>query len=294
MLHLLCWGIDNQCAQLPPPCVCTCECSLGLCRVVVCRCTKRLFSNCRVQDSLCKAATSERNENLFSSCRVQDSLCKVDTNERNENLFSNCRVQDNLCKVDTNERNENLFSNCRVQDNLCKVTTFFSLFRVTFCLCCFLALYAFVFCFLKRFADYNMTAFCMQQATGELLLYFVVLNNSWNRFVCHFIAKRTYFYQATNIYWQTPKMYACRRCFLWDCATCGIFLTTRHKPFANNWQSMELCFYSIRLVPTKMEPCSMWHGIGEQISWNRSTDKMEWRSILAITKSLAKNSKTRT
>ena len=132
MSHLLCWGIDNQCAQLPPPCVCTCECSLGLCRFVVCRCTKRLFSNCRVQDS--------------------------------------------LCKVDTNECNENLFSNCRVQDNLCKVTTFFSLFRVTFCLCCFLALYAFVFCFLKRFADYNMTAFCMQQATGELLLYFVVLN----------------------------------------------------------------------------------------------------------------------
>ena len=133
MLHLLCWGIDNQCAQLPPPCVCTCECSLGLCRVVVCRYTKRLFSNCRVQDS--------------------------------------------LCKVDTNECNENLFSNCRVQDNLCKVTTFFSLFRVTFCLCCFLALYAFVFSFLKRFADYNMTALCMQQATGELLLYFVVSNN---------------------------------------------------------------------------------------------------------------------
>ena len=154
MLRLYAIGIDNQCTQLPPPHVCVCECSLGLCRVVVCRCTKRLISDCRVQDSLCKAATNERNENLFSNCRVQDSLCKVDTNECNENLFSNCRVQDSLCKV----------------------TTFFSLFRVTFCLCCFLALYAFVFCFLKRFADYSMTAFCMQQGTGELLLYFVVLN----------------------------------------------------------------------------------------------------------------------
>ena len=154
MLRLYAIGIDNQCTQLPPPHVCVCECSLGLCRVVVCRCTKRLISDCRVQDSLCKAATNERNENLFSNCRVQDSLCKVDTNECNENLFSNCRVQDSLCKV----------------------TTFFSLFRVTFCLCCFLALYAFVFCFLKRLADYSMIAFCMQQGTGELLLYFVVLN----------------------------------------------------------------------------------------------------------------------
>ena len=50
----------------------------------------------------------------------------------------------------------------------------------------------------------------------------------------HFIAKRTYFYQATNIYWQTPKISVCRRCFLWDCVTYDIFLTTRHKPLANN------------------------------------------------------------
>ena len=91
MLHLLCWGIDNQCAQLPPPCVCTCECSLGLCRVVVCRCTKRLFSNCRVQDSLCKVDTNECNENLFSNCRVQDNLCKVTT------FFSLIRVTLSLC-----------------------------------------------------------------------------------------------------------------------------------------------------------------------------------------------------
>ena len=100
MLRLYAIGIDNQCTQLPPPHVCVCEFSLGLCLVVA-----RLHF---------------------------------------ESLSSNCRVQDSLCKAATNERNENLFSNCRVQDNLCKVTTFFSLFRVTFCLCCFLALYAFV------------------------------------------------------------------------------------------------------------------------------------------------------
>ena len=127
MLHVLRQGIDNQCTQLPPPRVSACECRLGLCRVAVCRCTKRLNSDCRVLDNLCKAATNERNENLFSNCRVQDSLCKVDTNECNENLFSNCRVQDNLCKV----------------------TTFFSLFRVTFCLCCFFSTVCFRFLLLK-------------------------------------------------------------------------------------------------------------------------------------------------
>ena len=79
MLRLYAIGIDNQCTQLPPPHVCVCEFSLGLCRVVVCRCTKRLISDCRVQDNLCKAATNERNENLFSNCRVQDNLCKVTT-----------------------------------------------------------------------------------------------------------------------------------------------------------------------------------------------------------------------
>lgn len=40
---------------------------------------------------------------------------------------------------------------------------------------------------------------------------------------------------SNNIYWQTPKIYVCRRCFLWDCVMYGIFLTARHKPLANNW-----------------------------------------------------------
>ena len=191
MLHLLCWGIDNQCAQLPPPCVCTCECSLGLCRVVVCRCTKRLFSNCRVQDS--------------------------------------------LCKVDTNECNENLFSNCRVQDNLCKVTTFFSLFHVTFCLCCFLALYAFVFLLLKTVCRLQYDSVLYATSHWRTSLVFRSFELGLKSVYLPFHSQANLLLPSNNIYWQTPKIYVCRRCFLWDCVMYGIFLTARHKPLANNW-----------------------------------------------------------
>ena len=94
MLHLLRWGIDNQCTQLPPPCVCTCECSLGLCRVVVCQRTKRLFSNgqCRTTYAKLPPTSAMRTCSQIAECRTTYAKLTPTSAMRTCSQIAECRT----------------------------------------------------------------------------------------------------------------------------------------------------------------------------------------------------------
>ena len=58
----------------------------------------------------------------------------------------------------------------------------------------------------------------------------------WLKSVCLAFHSQANLLLPSNKHLLTNAQDVCmQEVFLWDCVTCGIFLTTRHKPLANNW-----------------------------------------------------------